>query len=59
MQIAKEPLLYHLCVAAGKGQRYLSRWGGGEKGGEIRVCSDGVDHASAQSPLCQAPSESS
>lgn len=27
MQIAKEPLLYHLCVAAGKGQRYLSRLG--------------------------------
>lgn len=33
MQIAKEPLLYHLCVAAGKGQRYLSRWGEGKKGG--------------------------
>lgn len=32
MQIAKEPLLYHLCVVAGQGQRRPKR-GGGETGG--------------------------
>lgn len=32
MQIAKEPLLYHLCVVAGEGQRRPKQVGEGVKG---------------------------
>lgn len=38
MQIAKEPLLYHLCVVAGEGQRRPKQVGGGGKKGKRYTC---------------------
>lgn len=39
MQIAKEPLLYHLCAAAVKGQRRLKQFGGmGQREGKRYKC---------------------
>lgn len=38
MQIAKEPLLYRLCVVAGEGQRRPKQVGGGGKRGKRYMC---------------------